>query len=262
MDTFAGSRQRPDRRPHGPAGSGTGGRRPRRARRAARGGRGGAPRRGRLGSTTSLLFAELRHSAAPGRFPDEGGGSQSPRGRLRAVLRGDRTGFPEVYSGQGIADAAAMRRDGGPDDHQLHVLNFSDIPSTSRVMHGDRYERLRAVRAASTRTACSWRPTGRVAGGATGRRSPPRRPRAAGPGTTSRRRRTPGPPGPERAVVADATSTTTCCPSTSGLGAGRGVGEFVGDPLQLGLRRGGRPALVGGGRLGGGVVDAARDRSR
>ena len=100
------------------------------------------------GSTTSLLFAELRHLGGALARPAEGGGVASHLEGTYALFCVAIAPFPEAAA-QGIADAAAMCAAMAPWTTGTHVLNFSDSPVDVASVYGDRYERLRAVRAAA-----------------------------------------------------------------------------------------------------------------
>ena len=99
------------------------------------------------GSTTSLLFAELRHLGGALGRPAEGGGVTSHLEGAYALFCVAIAPTPEAAA-QGVADAAAACAAMAPWTTGTHVLNFSDVPVDLATVHSDRYERLRAVRAA------------------------------------------------------------------------------------------------------------------
>jgi hypothetical protein len=99
------------------------------------------------GSTTSLLFAELRHlGGAVGRAA-EGGGVASHLDGAYALFCCAMAPFPAAAA-QGRADALAVCAALAPWTTGTRVMNFTETRADVSSMYGDRWERLRAVKAA------------------------------------------------------------------------------------------------------------------
>lgn len=99
------------------------------------------------GSTTSLLFAELRHLGGALGRPAEGGGAASHLDGEYALFCVAIAPFPGAAA-QGRADALATCTALAPWATGTRVLNFTDNVVDAASMYGDRWERLRAARAA------------------------------------------------------------------------------------------------------------------
>lgn len=99
------------------------------------------------GSTTSLLFAELRHLGGAIGRPAEGGGVVSHLDGAYAVFCVATAPFPEAAA-RGRADARALCAALAPWSTGSRVLNFTESRTDVSTAYGDRWERLREVRAA------------------------------------------------------------------------------------------------------------------
>ncbi len=98
------------------------------------------------GSSTSLLFAELRHLGGALGRPAEGGGVASHFEGAYAVFCVAIAPFPEAAA-QGRADALAVCAALAPWATGTSLLNFSENPVDPGTAYGDRWERLRETRA-------------------------------------------------------------------------------------------------------------------
>ncbi|MEP9361962.1 FAD-binding protein [Nocardioides sp. CN2-186] len=99
------------------------------------------------GTTTSLLFAELRHLGGALTVPDEQGGVASHLDGAYALFCVAIAPFPEAAAA-GRADAMAMCAALAPWTTGTRVLNFVDTVADVSTAYGDRWERLRQVREA------------------------------------------------------------------------------------------------------------------
>ncbi|WP_343909029.1 FAD-binding oxidoreductase [Nocardioides aquiterrae] len=100
------------------------------------------------GTTTSLLFGELRHLGGALGRPAEGGGVASHLDGEYALFAVAVAPFPEAAA-QGRADAAALCAALAPWSTGSLVLNFTETDVDPAPMYGDRWERLRSARAAA-----------------------------------------------------------------------------------------------------------------
>ena len=100
------------------------------------------------GSTTSLLFAELRHLGGALGRPAPAAGALSRLPGSYALFCAAVAPVPEAAAA-GLADAAALVTALGPWATGEHVLNFSDkVVDTATAFDAAAVERLRAVKAA------------------------------------------------------------------------------------------------------------------
>jgi FAD/FMN-containing dehydrogenase len=98
------------------------------------------------GSTTSLLFAELRHLGGALGRPVEGGGVASHFDGDYAVFCVAIAPFPEAVA-RGRADALAVCAALAPWATGTRLLNFTENAAELSTTYGDRWERLRETRA-------------------------------------------------------------------------------------------------------------------
>ncbi|MGY2704628.1 MULTISPECIES: FAD-binding oxidoreductase [unclassified Nocardioides] len=99
------------------------------------------------GSDTSLLFAELRHLGGALGRPAENGGVASHLEGGYALFCCAMAPFPAAAA-QGRADALAACAALAPWTTGTRVTNFTETVADVSSMYGDRWERLRAVKAA------------------------------------------------------------------------------------------------------------------
>ncbi|HYF73744.1 MAG TPA: FAD-binding oxidoreductase [Nocardioides sp.] len=99
------------------------------------------------GSTTSLLFAELRHLGGALGRPADGGGVCSHVDGAFALFCVAMAPFPEAAE-RGSADALAMCEAMAPWSTGGRLLNFTDHRTDVATGYGEQWERLRAVCAA------------------------------------------------------------------------------------------------------------------
>ena len=100
------------------------------------------------GSSSSLLFGEVRHlGGAFGRPAGDGGVASHLDGEY-ALFAVAVAPFPEAAA-QGRADALALCAALAPWSTGTRVLNFTEGAADASTMYGDRWERLRAARAAA-----------------------------------------------------------------------------------------------------------------
>jgi FAD/FMN-containing dehydrogenase len=99
------------------------------------------------GSTTSLLFAELRHLGGALGRPADGAGVASHFEGDYAVFCIAMAPFPEATV-QGRADALAVCAALAPWATGTRLLNFTENPADLSTTYGDRWDRLRETRSA------------------------------------------------------------------------------------------------------------------
>ena len=99
------------------------------------------------GSSTSLLFGELRHLGGAFGRPADGGGAASHVEGEYALFAVAIAPTPEAAA-HGQADATALCAALAPWATGTRVLNFIDTTVDVSTAYGDRWDRLRAVRAA------------------------------------------------------------------------------------------------------------------
>jgi FAD/FMN-containing dehydrogenase len=99
------------------------------------------------GSTSSLLFAELRQLGGALGRPVDGGGVSSHVDGAFALFCVAMAPFPEAAE-RGRADARAMCEAMAPWSTGGRLLNFTDHHTDVSTGYGERWERLRAICAA------------------------------------------------------------------------------------------------------------------
>ncbi|HEU5036253.1 MAG TPA: FAD-binding oxidoreductase [Nocardioides sp.] len=100
------------------------------------------------GTTTALLFGELRHLGGAFGRPHPDGGAASHLDGAYALFAVAMAPFPEAAA-QGRADALALCAALEPWSTGTRVLNFTEGVADASTMYGDRLDRLRAARAAA-----------------------------------------------------------------------------------------------------------------
>ncbi len=98
------------------------------------------------GTSTALLFAELRQLGGALGRPAAGGGVASHLEGAYALFCVAMAPFPEAAQ-RGRADALATCAALAPWSTGTRVLNFTEVPTDLSTAYGDRWDRLREVRA-------------------------------------------------------------------------------------------------------------------